>query len=638
MAASELKTLIDTLKRMKIGNQFSPFIDYIVFPKYRQIIPNQRIHFHFPLTVLIGRNGTGKSSILHALTGAPMGKSVGRYWFGTSVDPIDEPYGSGSKVELDESQRARFWYGYLTKEGEERQAIKQRVRKEGDPDYWEPTRFAKKYGMTIPPPAGKNRHDQIQMASEYLSLRLYLSAFDKCFHFAAPQTLNAFQRSDHWQSFLEEAKQVKQNKGRERNNVRKTPNARDYIRHRSKGLEQAFASAKEHWIGNNRMAFAREELSPPLLAAVSNIVGKKYTAGCLIRHRFYESWGESIRFVTESGIYTEANAGSGETAVVMIARMFERAMPNSLLLLDEPETSLHPGAQAKLLQYILQQIKSKKLQVVISTHAPAFVRYLPKEAIKVLQPTSNGFITVIENVTAEDAFYEIGQEFDPNCNIIVEDKLAKVLLDEVAKTQGNSFAARVKIRFGPGGDSAMKQDAAVYIKDFAKSPILIFDGDKEHDHQDPAKLTQEQMSPESLDKLIIKQVGFKIVFAEDSKMPEDRKLSIRLDYIKYYHNKIFYLPFKTPEQVLWSDDAARAHLNATLNAAKVEPAMKSILAEHLHKNKFAKLADALGGIDYNIQFLHAMFVKRLIDHGDPVCVLLVDLLKRALAVAETNHV
>ena len=43
-----------------------------------------------------------------------------------------------------------------------------------------------------------------------------------------------------------------------------------------------------------------------------------------------------------------------------------------LLLLDEPETSLHPGAQVKLQRYILDQIKKKHLQVVISTHAPAF--------------------------------------------------------------------------------------------------------------------------------------------------------------------------------------------------------------------------------------------------------------------------
>ncbi|WP_396631538.1 AAA family ATPase, partial [Lysinibacillus sp. D4B1_S16] len=43
------------------------------------------------------------------------------------------------------------------------------------------------------------------------------------------------------------------------------------------------------------------------------------------------------------------------------------------MLLDEPEVSLHPGAQARIKYLILELIKKKKIQVIISTHSTIFV-------------------------------------------------------------------------------------------------------------------------------------------------------------------------------------------------------------------------------------------------------------------------
>ncbi|WP_020472277.1 AAA family ATPase [Zavarzinella formosa] len=641
MAFADLRSLIETIKKMKNAKQFAPYIDYIVFPKYRRIAANQRIDFAFPLTVLVGRNGSGKSSILHALAGAPEGKSVGRHWFGTRVDPIDEASDSatvGNHVLASEEQ-ARFWYSYMDS-GTERQPIKQRVGRGGDPDNWEPTRWGKKYGMTVPPDEKDGRHPQIKMDSEYLSLRLYLSAFDKCYYFASTRTLLEFQKSGPWQAVVNAAQEAADRKkiaAKPRRQVRKTAQPRDYIRHRSKWLEQVLRSGEGFAKGKNLLAEAPEPLSLELLAVVSQIVGKAYTSGWLVWHRFYESWGYSVRFVTDAGVYTEANAGSGETAVVMIARLFERAKPNSLLLLDEPETSLHPGAQAQLLLYILKKIKEKRLQVVLSTHAPSFVRHLPRESIKVLQAAGDGFVNIIDAVSAEEAFYEIGQEFSPNCNIIVEDRLAKAMLDAVAKSQGPAFAARVRIRFGPGGDTAMKQDAAVFIKDIPAVPIMIFDGDKRRAHIDTGEIKGSLRNAQALDEIIREQSGLDVRFTQDSNMPDSRKVQIRLDYLDYFKNKVFYLPFNTPEEALWSDDAARAYLETTLEKAEVDSTMKALLAESNSKKKFARLAAALGDDDLATTNVHAMFVKRFVSQKNPLCSEIANLLKQALAAAEKEN-
>lgn len=78
----------------KNKNQFYPYIDYIRFPHYKSLSLNSRINFNFPITLLVGRNGVNKTSILQALYGSPANKSVSEYWFSTNVDQIDEVDGN----------------------------------------------------------------------------------------------------------------------------------------------------------------------------------------------------------------------------------------------------------------------------------------------------------------------------------------------------------------------------------------------------------------------------------------------------------------------------------------------------------------------------------------------------------------
>ena len=106
---------------------------------------------------------------------------------------------------------------------------------------------------------------------------------------------------------------------------------------------------------------------------------KRYSAVKIIEHQFYSKWGTSVYFAQKAnddsfaGKYSEAFAGSGESAVAKLVHKLYKAEKGSLLLLDEPEVSLHPGAQKRLLEYILVNIRDKGLQVVISTHSPSML-------------------------------------------------------------------------------------------------------------------------------------------------------------------------------------------------------------------------------------------------------------------------
>lgn len=597
-----LPKIINTVAKMKnAGNVFTPYIDYMVFPKYRRVFPDERIHFDFPLTVLIGRNGSGKSSLLQAIAGAPFGKSLGRFWFGTEVDPIDIITTPSGKRTLTADEQARFWYSYKLN-GEEKQPVKQRVSRPGDPDNWEPTRWAKKYGMTVKP-SNDDRHEQIQMDSHYLNLRLFLSAFDRCFHFMSESTLSSFQRSNAW-------RRRPGSKGHRTKS--KKPQARDYIRHRSRSLERAFGLQHAYTIGKNKLADSPMKIAPKVLENVSRILGKRYSNGTIIHHRFYESWAFSVRFETSVGGYTEANAGSGETAVVMIVKLFEDAKPHSLLLLDEPETSLHPKAQVTLLEYILEKIKEKRLQVVISTHAPALVKYLPKEAIKILKTDDDGLVHIVENVAAEDAFVEIGQEFDPKCNIVVEDRLTKFLLEAVAKDK-NNLVHRVRISFMPGGHTEMKKDIVRLMRNAKPVAITLLDGDQKCEHRAVGSLTLNELNTSSLDKIIFQQTNVSVKFPEDSNMSDDRKAELRKEYLQYYERFVLYLPFDTPESAVWDDQAAEELLGIALNPEEVKKKLKELEVLVDEKGKFAAIAAAVEGA--SIDSIHAVFIKRFMTHS-----------------------
>ena len=439
MEIDQIDKLVDSIQGIRRAGKFPKFIDFIQFPKYRNLRPGTRITFDFPLTVLVGQNGTGKTSVLQAMYGAPGGKSVGNWWFGTAVDPIDaeerrvdeEEVGSEAGEEatrsqkrrsrsLEEGERSAFWYGYH--EGREvREVLKTRIRRPGDPDYWEPSRPVERYGMKLLP--GKTRSPTIEMEVNYLNFKTNLNAFDKCFYFYNQTALDRFSKTKFW---MKEG--LKKPKSSGTPGKPRPPRIQDFLRERSRWLKQALSGGNVTRIGKNEMNEVVISLSETELATVSRIIGKAYDKGLLIKHRFYESWGISVLFSTTHRQYTEAFAGSGEASVARLVHEIEMAKPGTLVLLDEPETSLHPGAQREVLGYLLRSIQEKKLQVIISTHSPVMVQHLPRSAIKVLSTDPEGAVQVSENCSPEEAFFVIGHLHDNRINVIVEDLLARELM------------------------------------------------------------------------------------------------------------------------------------------------------------------------------------------------------------------
>lgn len=159
-----------TIFQLKEQNVFQKYIDFIHFPFYRNMEVNSRINFIFPLTVIVGQNGYGKRSLLHAIYGMPQRHTPYKFWFDTKVDPT-EYYN-------DKKKKHSFWYRY-TKKGKTHQVVKARIKKGNDPNYWETSRSLSWAGMNV-----QERYSPIEKSVIYLDFREELNAFDKYFYFS----------------------------------------------------------------------------------------------------------------------------------------------------------------------------------------------------------------------------------------------------------------------------------------------------------------------------------------------------------------------------------------------------------------------------------------------------------------------
>ena len=493
---------------MLTANQFPGFITHIRFPYYRNLSPHSRIDFCFPITALVGPNGCGKTSVLQALFGAPSGKSVGRFWFATSVDPIDS---SG--------QRPAFIYGYRpTGESVVREVLKTRIRKvtgnRVDPDYWEPSRPIKGYEMAAPP-AGQERTPAVERDVLYLNFRHYLPAFEREFYAEVPPT----------------------------------GQAREYLRRRSAALSRALAAntvVSQKGSAQNKLPLS---LSAEVLAEASSILQRPYKAARWIEHRFFRrTWGDTAIFQSEHRTYSNAFAGSGEMAVLYLVMRITASKPGTLILLDEPEVSLHPRAQQNLLEFLLAQAKKKRLQVVFSTHSPRMIGGLPPEAISVFVPQKSHY-TPQSGVHYSHAFEVIGEPIQ-RTKLIVEDDLAKRIVTRSLAASKPNLAHAFDVEYQPGGAKSIFQRAVVYSENPSRYAVVL---DADQRQKDDAWSVSAAPTVEELDQAILRITGVQIKFSTDGNKDtggnEKQKLEVRRRYLQFVRDRVRYLP-GTPEDLL----------------------------------------------------------------------------------------
>ena len=575
----KLHNLIDSIERIKNAGKFVKYIDFIQFPFYRNLEVNSRISFDFPLTVFIGQNGCGKSSALHAVYGTVYGKTPYEFWFDTEVDPI--------QYYDDEKRRHSFWYQFKDEGGNKVEVVKARIRRENDPNYWETSRPLIWAGMKK---GEKNaRGKPIKKDVVYLDFREELSAFDKFFYFG--------------------------------NNIKdKARNKQEFIREKSIVLKEIFNGEKKYiFQDKKRLNEPLHTFSTIELSAISFILGREYTSGKSIKHSIFSSDGYSVLFTTNFAVYSEAFAGSGEMAVVRLVQMVLNAPKYSLILLDEPEVSLHPGAQDRLKLFLLDEIKKNKHQIVITSHSPSIIKGLPPASIKVFhQNPLTGRFLVQEGLTPEEAFFHIEFPVENRKNLIVEDKLAAEIIRGVLIDLGSATENLFNIKYNPGGQSVIKKEfASVFCRDENSVDFIIFDGDQQpcFEHLNWKNFQSSELNVVNLSKKIKEQTGEEIRFSVDGGElggNQEQKIRLLKAYLDYFLSNVYYLPSNTPEELIWNIDKARQLILFNMGqGTETQELINQFDSLNDFKSKFEQLAKIVFGnsLKEDIFSLQKIFIQ-----------------------------
>lgn len=515
----------------------------IVIHNFRKFAEESEINFGFPITVIVGKNGSGKTTVMKAIKLLSKRRIPQDEFFETVIDD-----GGLQNADITYTLDGQFFRYKRIRQNE--------WGKEG--------KIPENLGIT------------------YIQTKTMVGAIDK--------------------SFLYD------NIGKKTVRTQKV----EYIIKQSKKLKQNSASNSErkqrHFLSNNT------------IDVVNSILQGNIKTIEMIRHKYYNgTWGTSVIF-NDGNQYTEYNAGSGEFVIANMVDQIQRVPSESILLLDEPEVSLHPGAQKRLISYILDVIKKKKIQVIITTHSTTIVENLPKEAIKCFRKIENDLIAIEEQVLYQNAFLELEADIIDKKYIIVEDNLAKTIIEGILKAEGLSGLLRVE--FHPGGASNIKKYTILtYSKTKVTNRYIIFDGDQKKDTiPDFSRIPEADKTVKYLKDIFKKSVDIsadKIDWGIDANRKAGRVNTIQekeliLSYLEFFNNNVSFLPQTIPEDIIYNEVRLKQFLG--------EEGFPDVRQEKDSKKKLKKISDIMGqdvnALEYQLIY---WFIKQ--KNSDYQCIL-----------------
>jgi predicted ATPase len=177
------------------------------------------------------------------------------------------------------------------------------------------------------------------------------------------------------------------------------------------------------------------------------------------------------------GGYSQFHQGAGEATSHSLISILQSVPDNSLLVIDEVEASLHPKAQRRLVQDLLWISRTKRIQVILTTHSPYVLEELPEEARILLLRGREG-IRAMYGASPEFSLSAIDDRDHPELSVFCEDREAELLISELVLTQDSDLHRRLTIV--PVGPANVVENLGELIAT-GKLPypsVAVLDGDK----------------------------------------------------------------------------------------------------------------------------------------------------------------
>lgn len=274
-----------------------------------------------------------------------------------------------------------------------------------------------------------------------------------------------------------------------------------------RGFQRLFSNLKRH-----KPKAEQQELKKYL----AEIMKKPYAA--VISYEKKDATG-AYR-LTDYATHTTFNAGAGEECLTYILDTLLAAKDGSIVAIEEIEIGLHPATMERLIDVILEIARKKKLQIIITTHSPEFLRAAPKECI-VLAERVNQKVNFTFKPHVENAVQCLSGKANKELYVVCEDEWA-------AEFVGLSLTKKQRdiVHISEYGSKDELIKKAETIGQVTSKPVLIvWDGDVKDSY-----LKNSQIDNQKLFAIKLPGSGAPEKFIKDLILNDELKSSMLLKY------------------------------------------------------------------------------------------------------------
>ncbi len=210
---------------------------------------------------------------------------------------------------------------------------------------------------------------------------------------------------------------------------------------------------------------------------ISQILGAAYDSADE-NHCKIQAKSKNVVTVGRNAIaYSEINMGCGEGRIYHIVRVLEGLPDRSVVLLEEPETSLHPSAQHNFGRYLIDVCVRKRHQVFLTTHSEYLLKALPSTSRIYIDRLPSGQIRQIAGITTAQAVSLMTEGHAKALHILVEDDVAGIVLTEIIRRVNPTFPKTIAIH--ASGDTKTIHSVMVALHESGLPVAAVRDADKE---------------------------------------------------------------------------------------------------------------------------------------------------------------
>lgn len=206
----------------------------------------------------------------------------------------------------------------------------------------------------------------------------------------------------------------------------------------------------------NRARFLKVHNSAALTAQIQQctckVLSQSYDEIAANRTDIRTRLGDTITSVKRNGIgYSESNMGFGEARTLHLIQLLETIPERSLVLIEEPETSLHLSAQQQFGAYLVDVCTRRRHQILLTTHSEFILHALPT-ASRIFLDRRSASVYPVPGLTAMQAKSLMAEGLVKALNILVEDETAKAVLAAIIRRHEPALGTTWAIHIGGDKD------------------------------------------------------------------------------------------------------------------------------------------------------------------------------------------